>query len=339
MHLLLAVAAAVAVRLVTLLTLVLVEVAEVAVVVEAVVVPALFPAAAAAAASGALFPLPPPLLLVERVIIDDLSSLEVVAEEEEALLLPLHNCRRIKHIMRRDQMEAGKHLELIDRIADMEAQIRPLSPSLDLWSVYNASEPIVNYLHRGLTPPCSPELAQFLDLVHNHVHFNLYYGEKQQIKLGVSPLLLEIVGRFKGLAAGEEVAPVSLYVGEDVSLVPFLRSFEIQEVPTPGSFLQIEFHSYDNDFYLHFLFNGNPISLSKCAHPCSLSSFEQAWERRMYKTAEKWAEKCDRLNAERPWPWKKISIYCFAFVGIVLFMKLKEKIMAKFVQMFKKKVD
>ena len=265
-------------------------------------------------------------------------SIHTFTDDQESILLPHLSCLRIPHIMKRDQLHSARHLELMDRINNLEPTLRKYLPALDIWTVYNMSEVLVSYADRGMRVDIEQEVVELATLVYDHVNFNLLYGDRQQHKMGMSPLLLDTLQRFKGLLQGESISPVALFVGPDLSLIPFLRGLDIEEIPGNGAFLTVELWE-DMGGVVSVKYNGEEVKLQKCGNPCTLEEFEKGYERRMYENEEKWFAKCNKLNPEKPWPWKRIGLYAFALGSMVLLVKLKEKLISRFVQMFKKKAD
>lgn len=262
-----------------------------------------------------------------------------VSEEQENILLPHISCLRIPHILRRDLLKSGRHMELIDKINALEAQLVQFVQPVDVWTMYNMSEVVTSYVERGVRLEMQSEVVDLALLVHDHVQFNLFYGDRQQHKLGMTPLLIDTLQRFHSLLQGEAIAPIALYSGQDLSLIPFLRGLDIEEIPGSGAFITFELWEEQEGPLVQVKYNGEPITLQRCSSPCALPDFEKAYEKRMYPDEEKWFSKCNKLNPEKPWPWKRMALYAFAFGSMVLLVKMKEKLVERFVKMFKKKVE
>lgn len=266
-------------------------------------------------------------------------SIHTFTDDQETFLLPHLSCLRIPHLMKRDQLVSARHMELLDKIAALEPELRKYVPALDIWTVYNWSQVVVNYAERGRERGFGTEVEDLAVLVHDHVHFNLLYGDRQQHKLGMTPLLLNTIQRFHSLLQGEFISPIALFTGPDLSLIPFLRGLDIEEIPGPGAFLIIELWAEEDKAVLSVKYNGEEVTLQRCESPCTLEEFEKGYEKRMYQDEEKWYTKCNKLNPEKPWPWKRIGLYAFAFGSMLLLVKIKEKLVSRFVQMFKKKAE
>lgn len=265
-------------------------------------------------------------------------SIHTFSDDQETFLLPHLSCLRIPHIMRRDQLLSARHMELMDKITDLEPKLRKYVPALDIWTVNNMSQLVLSYAGRGKKLDFGEDVEKLAALVHDHVHFNLLYGDRQQHKLGMTPLLLDTLQRFHSLLQGESIAPIALYTGSDLSLIPFLRGLDIEEIPGPGAFLTIELWA-EETAVLGVKYNGEEVKLQRCGSPCTLEEFEKGYEKRRYDNEELWYTKCNKLNPEKPWPWKRIGLYSFAFGSMLLLIKLKEKLVSRFVQMFKKKAE
>lgn len=210
----------------------------------------------------------------------------------DPVLLPHSACPRIGHVMESDQYSTPRHQEILNQIEDLKAEIEPLAGGLSLEQVFQMSDTLVNYRERDIRSPGSPMLVSFAQTVYTHVLYDLWYGSDLQTKLGATPLLLDVLTRFKALERGEAVPPVALYCAHDLSLVPVLKVLEIWNRPEIGAFLQFELYKETEVSYVQIRYNGELRSIPFCPSPCTLLGFSQSLQPYLYSDLSLWHQIC-----------------------------------------------
>ena len=208
-------------------------------------------------------------------------------------LLPHTTCPRIKEIKTNDQLPSTPHSQLLAEINANRAEIEPLVGELTFEAVFDMSDVLVNYMERGLQMPGNITLHVLATRVYTHLLEWIWFGQAEQRVLGVTPLLLEIISRFQALARGESVPAVALYCAHDITLVPLLHLFDVEDRPGPGAFLQFELQKEENLSIIQVKYNGNAVPLPGCHHPCSLSAFTKSLNAYILPDLEAWKRHCE----------------------------------------------
>lgn len=244
------------------------------------------------------------------------SSFHIDIYSSDTALLPHTTCPRVREIMTKDQIASTLHQELLEDIKANREEIEQFAGGLTFEEVFNMSDVLVNYRERGLKMPGSQALSDLANRVYEHILIHLWFGQEEQRRLGVTPLLLEVIARFQALNSGDSVPAVSLYCAHDITLVPFLYLFGIKEKPGPGAFIQFELYKEANAAYIRLRYNGNKLPVPRCASPCSLPAFVQSLDSYMLPDLLSWKQQCET-------GWGSASLLGLGIVSVVLLYQFR----------------
>lgn len=245
-------------------------------------------------------------------------SFSIDVHSSDAALLPHSSCPRIREIRTKDQLTSPSHIQLLAEINANRAEIQPLAGELTFDSVFDMSDVLVNYMERGLQVPATKSLLLLANQVYTHALW-LWSGNTEQRRLGVIVLLQEVIRRFQVLARGEDVPAVALYCAHDITLVPLLHLFAVEDTPGPGAFLQFQLWKDENLTLIRVSYNGNWVHFPGCPYPCSLTAFTASLNAYMLPDEEAWERHCEI-------GWGYSCVLGLLVVSLLLFYLLKRRI-------------